>query len=469
MTSNYLNEIRKGSITRRRFIGGMAAALAAPGVSFAQQAPRVRLPWSRFKASAQLGPLMRGIELMRRNSDPADPNGWLFWAESHVRYCPHGRPYFLAWHRGWLALLERRLQALSNVADLTLPYWDYYAQSTMPGEFTQGSASNNPLFHGRFNTSVGEALLTTAFSPRLTAFPLGQRNAFEPAVESYPHNKVHSLIGDDMASMLSPKDPIFFVHHANIDRLWTAWAAAGGGRQMPPTDDPYWSGQFNYGAGLSVPRSETRESRAMLGYHYENETLPASQDRAAPGAPRQRDFAPGRPRPPRPNFFALGPSAAVTLGAESLSLRLPISTAARPRLAPLIRDAAPSRGDVQTVALVLDEVRVTEEGRRGGFYYEIYANLPAAPGRARQTQHLIGSVTPFELATWEHHAVHDDAAAVSGTRLVFPATEILRALSPEDLSQIMVSFVRVSGERSPAGPAIAIGDVRLEASSALQP
>ena len=41
-------------------------------------------------------------------------------------------------------------------------------------------------------------------------------------LEATPHNTVHNTIAGDMATMLSPRDPIFFLHHANIDRIWAS-------------------------------------------------------------------------------------------------------------------------------------------------------------------------------------------------------------------------------------------------------
>jgi tyrosinase len=52
-------------------------------------------------------------------------------------------------------------------------------------------------------------------------------------LEGFPHNKVHNCIGGvgpldpglygNMTNFLSPVDPIFFMHHSNMDRLWDVW------------------------------------------------------------------------------------------------------------------------------------------------------------------------------------------------------------------------------------------------------
>jgi tyrosinase len=51
-------------------------------------------------------------------------------------------------------------------------------------------------------------------------------------LEGQPHNNVHNCVGGMslqknnggfMQANLSPVDPIFFLHHSNIDRLWDVW------------------------------------------------------------------------------------------------------------------------------------------------------------------------------------------------------------------------------------------------------
>lgn len=67
-------------------------------------------------------------------------------------------------------------------------------------------------------------------------------------LEGFPHNKVHNCIGGvgavdpgpygNMTNFLSPLDPIFYLHHANMDRLWDVWTQLQRRRGKPimPTD-----------------------------------------------------------------------------------------------------------------------------------------------------------------------------------------------------------------------------------------
>ncbi|KAJ4254533.1 hypothetical protein NW762_010132 [Fusarium torreyae] len=57
-----------------------------------------------------------------------------------------------------------------------------------------------------------------------------QKNAkfetYHTALEGGPHGIIHSSMGGEMNPATSPNDPVFFFHHAQIDRLWWQWQQA---------------------------------------------------------------------------------------------------------------------------------------------------------------------------------------------------------------------------------------------------
>jgi tyrosinase len=63
--------------------------------------------------------------------------------------------------------------------------------------------------------------------------PAGGTGSFFSTLEGLPHNQIHNYIGGvgpwnpgpygNMTNFLSPVDPVFFLHHGNIDRLWDVW------------------------------------------------------------------------------------------------------------------------------------------------------------------------------------------------------------------------------------------------------
>ena len=97
-------------------------------------------------------------------------------------------------------------------------------------------------------------------------------------LESAPHNNVHNAVGGGpgfMSELLAPVDPIFWLHHANIDRLWDIWAARErrAGRTAMPEDVATWSNEpFLFFADASTPGGEASSGRYLhsseLGYRY---------------------------------------------------------------------------------------------------------------------------------------------------------------------------------------------------------
>jgi tyrosinase len=48
---------------------------------------------------------------------------------------------------------------------------------------------------------------------------------FAGLLESY-HDTVHVWVGGTMANIhISPADPLFWMHHAQVDRIWSLWQA----------------------------------------------------------------------------------------------------------------------------------------------------------------------------------------------------------------------------------------------------
>jgi tyrosinase len=191
----------------------------------------------------------------------SDPRSWVAQANIHQNFCPHGNWYFLPWHRAYLVAFERICQDLSGDPDFGLPYWDWTSNRQLPAAFTAATylGQPNPLFEPRTMTPaaslpdnmvgpvvISNILAEPSFEVFASARPNGQNNnnaatwqrapgVYGP-LESNPHNRIHGTVGGIMGSFQSPRDPIFWLHHCNIDRLWQEWNEAGGVN----TNDNLW-------------------------------------------------------------------------------------------------------------------------------------------------------------------------------------------------------------------------------------
>lgn len=152
----------------------------------------------------------------------------------------HNRPGFLPWHRAYLLDLERELQVIDP--SIALPYWrfDQPAPNLFTREFlgvsdslgTVRFSTTNPLqfwvtdgvqgINRRpfFNTATQPAfVISEAQTLALgTQYP-GFRN-----MEGNPHGFAHTSFGGSISSIpTAARDPLFFLLHCNVDRLWAKW------------------------------------------------------------------------------------------------------------------------------------------------------------------------------------------------------------------------------------------------------
>ena len=152
----------------------------------------------------------------------------------------HGAPGFLPWHRAYLLDLERELQAIDP--SVALHYWRFDRAS--PNIFTRdflgvsdniGTVSfgaSNPLQfwvtdgvqgitrRPFFNTSAAPPGLRT----EAQTIALGTNYTNFRVMEGNPHGSAHTSFGGSISSIgTAARDPLFFLLHCNVDRLWAKW------------------------------------------------------------------------------------------------------------------------------------------------------------------------------------------------------------------------------------------------------
>ncbi|MEM9264445.1 MAG: tyrosinase family protein [Cyanobacteria bacterium P01_F01_bin.13] len=208
------------------------------------------------------------------------------------RNAAHSGPIFLPWHRHFMILLEQWMQIVLDDDDFGLPYWDWAADGDLPASEqrntplwgtngignTSGSVTAGPCGRMRvrlMQSPISENTITIVDRPlrrsvgeeTIPQFQvLPNRAAVRVAMEqdSYDtapwdadtrshrgilegwepstpdrvvdlHNLVHVWIGGDMGPATSPNDPVFFLNHCNVDRIWEAWMVQNGRNYSPST------------------------------------------------------------------------------------------------------------------------------------------------------------------------------------------------------------------------------------------
>ncbi len=226
----------------------------------------------------------------------------------------HSGPAFFPWHREFILRFERDLQQALGDANFGLPYWDWASDAALADPTRaviwderfmggQGSpVSTGPLRAGEWTivpsgslvrnfgadqdartlpsqADVGAALAVTTYdsAPWNRASNPSFRNQFEGWINGPQlHNRVHVWVGGSMLPMTSPNDPVFFLHHCNVDRLWARWQLCSanpsylpvsGGPQGHNLNDPMWP----WDSGSDIRRPANLLDHLALGYMYDTE------------------------------------------------------------------------------------------------------------------------------------------------------------------------------------------------------
>ncbi|KAK9150053.1 hypothetical protein Syun_008362 [Stephania yunnanensis] len=273
-----------------------------------------------------------------------DPRNFTQQANIHCAYCDgafdqvgfpnieiqvHNSWLFFPWHRFYLYFNERILGKLIGDPTFALPYWNWDAPSGMsiPSMYTNPSS---PLYDKlRDEKHQPPTLVDLDFNATDSTIPNEQqiqsnltimyrqvvsngktaqlflgmpyRAGDQPdpgagSLENVPHNPVHFWTGDrnqpnreDMGTFYSAaRDPIFFAHHSNVDRMWMIWRRLGGMRR--DFTDPDWlnASFLFYDENAQLVRVKVRDclDPSAMRYKYQEVDIPWLKTKPTPKSPK---------------------------------------------------------------------------------------------------------------------------------------------------------------------------------------
>ena len=431
----------KNQVTRRHFL---ATAGAAASITFlsepwfdsgsAQAAvPLVRRDVGKMDASdAILVAYGNAITVMKARST-SDPLSWTYQAAIHGTQlpqaltawntCEHWTDFFWSWHRMYLYWFERIIRKMSNEPCWALPYWDWAPGSELqlPGPF-RNTAS--PLYTANRNAAMNNG--TGTLNP--LAIDIGpsfaNTNFFTTNNQIQgPHGSVHVETGGWMSDpSTAAQDPIFYLHHSNVDRQWNLWLAQGGGRSDPLGDANWRNRQFTFfdenGAQVQMSACQILRAAQQLNYVYECEPPQVKQycRRIFPPWPWEREVILRLPPPPE-----LGPEP-VTFPIELKELRS--------------RLAATAESTSETVLLELDDV---ESEKSPEAVWAVYVGPePVREQADEKSPYFVGSLSLFGAGIRsEKHREFKPA------HLLFRLNRALQSALKGNAERVEVSFVPI--------------------------
>ncbi|CAM0902902.1 unnamed protein product [Alopecurus aequalis] len=433
---------------------------------------RVR-PAAHLVDAEYLAKYERAVALMKQL--PADdPRSFGQQWRVHCAYCDaaydqvgfpgldlqiHNCWLFFPWHRFYLYFHERILGKLIGDDTFALPFWNWDAPGgmTLPAIYANRSSPlyderRNPAHQPPFpldldysgadpNISRVEEIdqnlkimyrQMVAMAKKTELFlgqPYRAGDAPDPgagSIESVPHNPVHGWTGDprqpnneDMGNFYSAaRDPVFFAHHGNVDRMWHLWRGLRPGINNDFADPDWLDASFLfYDEEARLVRVRVRDclDPAALGYAYQDVGLPWLNAKPA-------------------NVSAVTPAPATgalpaTLGGDTVRV-----TVTRPEV---------SRSDAEKEAaeevLIIEGIEVADHFKFVKF--DVMVNEPES-GAGTATAYCAGSV-----AMTPHMVSQNDTKGPVKTVARFGVSDLMDNIGADCHKTVVVSLVpRCGGE-----------------------
>ena len=364
---------------------------------------------------------------------------------------PEDEMAFLPWHRMFVYFFESMIRRISKQPSFTLPYWNYSASSTaaMPAAFrTVGS----PLYRSSRNAGSNGGGAIPASQVALTALgettygPNGAASGFDQAIDFGIHGNVHVWVGNNVGMGAVPwagNDPIFWMHHCNIDRLWASWNKAG--RVNP--GGAWLAEEFTFAnANCEAVRIKNGDVDQISKLHYTYDRFEPVPGAAAPLAAQGPRLHLESVMPPVSGSSAAGP---IQLGAQGT--RVELRAAATPN-GPTFAARMSALPAETKVYLVL---RDSAAAAQPGVVYDVYLDSPAGAIPSSDDPHHVGTINFFSASGM--------AGMMGGVPRTFSLdiTAALRRLTAQNtLSANPAVLIVPSGQPDAAAQAV-IGQIQI--------
>jgi tyrosinase len=389
-----------------------------------------------------------------------------FWNQ-----CQHQTWYFLPWHRGYLACFEEIIAAavvrLGGPQGWALPYWNYSAADasarSLPAAFlnqTNTDGSANALWvDGRNLTGVEDAIpvsdvsLEALLHSPFTGSALGGDPGFggpqtsfshfggvNGRLENLPHNVIHVDVGGLMSDPdTAALDPIFWLHHANIDRLWEVWLHRNSSF-VDPTSAAWLTGvtfDLHDAAGgvVTFTPSDMRDTtKVRHGYGYDDISDPVGGNRML--AAHVETVAAMTATPPQHPQLVGTSDTMVSLARAATSVKVAFNQPARQAAIARLAAARPVRA-------FLNLENITGTGQYGN--YEVYINVPNA---ATVEPLFAGHLSTFGVRKASRSDSPHGGSGITTVLEITPQIDQLHRERNWDGAHLDVRFVPVQGTSS---------------------
>ena len=376
--------------------------------------------------------------------------------------------HFLPWHRMYVYYFERIIRRVTGRTDFTLPYWDYCSpdpakrgilpeQFRMPGDpvfdclyrANRGSLANSgqriDMNQPTDVMDITDAMAKTSYNT------VGSVQGFCRAIDSGIHGRIHTLVGTSKGMGAVPyagNDPLFFVHHANIDRIWASWNKNGNKNPSDTTAYPWLLDQFVFadvgGARIQQPLKNYMSALA-LGYDYDAFIPKPTTTTSGTTTTMMAAKATSSGKPVR----VACTKQEANLGARPVSLPLLPVAAQRHSSVLGLDDANPSG----RAYLVLKDLHTWSQPE---VLYHVYLH-PGHGGRL-DAAHYVGNINFFDAEFHDHGTSMAMDMALGENFYSFDVTDLLQRLKrsgTQDAKDNLLVTIAPAGRPSGGQPMVA--------------
>jgi hypothetical protein len=251
------------------------------------------------------------------------------------------------------------------------------------------------------------------------------------------HNLMHGFVGGDMNNLQkAPNDPIFWLHHANIDRMWDCWTNIPGHKN--PDDPTFLAKTFSYvdANGMEVTKTVNDIINGhMVDYVYEQASN-CARPKAAPQLAEAPTVKPMSAKDVKSARQALA-KAVVLAHMEGVAINAPMT---RKSLA--LPPATPANAKMRSLTLTAHtEIPEETDLELRGIHFDGHPNTMFKVYLERKDDPskrvFVGSLSFFETSGTDSNTAETDH--------VFDVTQELRTLGGEAMQEVTVAFEAVNG------------------------
>jgi hypothetical protein len=280
------------------------------------------------EAQSDVEALNKALKIMRQ-SGCSDPTSWYYQASIHWipdtinnqnlcdtyhnksqlkeawDNCTHTKEseiHFLVWHRLYIYHFEKIVRKLSGKKDFAIPYWGYTENDEI-------NKTLHPLFYNkksslyevaRFDSLNSGYPISGEIERALdvtSLFKLTSYRNFNHQMDIAPHGAIHDYVGagngvtgelqfsNQITGTITSTglmgwvptaafDPIFWTHHANVDRLWQQWTNSTNGQPVTLEDLNSTNWQYVFfdenGKKVTYTNEEVIKIIYNLDYNYDD-------------------------------------------------------------------------------------------------------------------------------------------------------------------------------------------------------